>query len=260
MPRLSRRRDTMMSIAETAFAAWIADLERRHLADLAFPEVTRALRALSSTYVERRARLGAKSAFDSAGKRAAYALYYGPLHFLTVRHVVRQLGLDRDVEHILDLGCGSGAAGAAWAASQRVAAAITGVDTHPWALAEAASTYRIFGLDAMTRRGHAADIVVPRAVDAISAGWMLNELPDQSRSALQRALLGAVREGRRLLVIEPIATRIAPWWTAWVQPFIERGGRVDEWRVHAELPEIVRRLGHAAGLRTDTLTARTLSL
>ena len=50
---------------------WIADLEQRHLADLTFTEVVRALRALSSTYVERRERLTTRSAFDSAGKRAA---------------------------------------------------------------------------------------------------------------------------------------------------------------------------------------------
>ena len=66
---------------------WIAGwpgLEERHFADLTFAEVARALRALSSTYVERRERLATQSAFDSAGKRAAYALYYSPLHFLTV--------------------------------------------------------------------------------------------------------------------------------------------------------------------------------
>ena len=36
------------------FGTWIEALEARHLADLRVPEVTRALRALSSAYVERR--------------------------------------------------------------------------------------------------------------------------------------------------------------------------------------------------------------
>ena len=39
------------------FDNWLRALEERHLADLTFPEVSRALRALSSAYVERRGRL-----------------------------------------------------------------------------------------------------------------------------------------------------------------------------------------------------------
>ena len=36
------------------FDTWLHALDERHLADLTFPEVSRALRALSSAYVERR--------------------------------------------------------------------------------------------------------------------------------------------------------------------------------------------------------------
>src|SRR5688500_19653458 len=71
---------------------WLAALEERHLANLRVPEVTRALRALSSAYVQRRHKVAAGATLDSAGKRAAFALFYGPLHFLTVAHVVRALG------------------------------------------------------------------------------------------------------------------------------------------------------------------------
>jgi hypothetical protein len=38
----------------TLVTEWVAALEERHLADLRVPEVTKALRALSSAYVERR--------------------------------------------------------------------------------------------------------------------------------------------------------------------------------------------------------------
>src|SRR5437899_2677183 len=55
-------------------AAWMAALEARHLAELTFSEVSRALRALSSAYVERRAKLARGAALDGAGKRAAFAL------------------------------------------------------------------------------------------------------------------------------------------------------------------------------------------
>ncbi|MBI3490996.1 MAG: hypothetical protein HY047_04275, partial [Acidobacteria bacterium] len=73
------------------FDAWMAALEARHLAELTFSEVSRALRALSSTYVERRAKLEEGAALDGAGKRAAFALFYGPLHYRLLRHIVRAL-------------------------------------------------------------------------------------------------------------------------------------------------------------------------
>src|ERR1044071_4531933 len=49
------------------FEEWLGALERRHLANLRLPEVTRALRALSSTYVERRHKVGGGGPLDSAG-------------------------------------------------------------------------------------------------------------------------------------------------------------------------------------------------
>ena len=108
---------------------WLAALEQRHLADLTFSEVARALRALSATYVERRDRLARKPAFDSAGKRAAYALYYSPLHFLTVSELLRAMGFHQQpVRHLVDLGCGAGAAGAAWAMLAPSMPEVTAID------------------------------------------------------------------------------------------------------------------------------------
>src|ERR687892_691333 len=98
------------------FAHWLSALESRHLADLRIAEVTRALRALSSAYVERRHTVARGAALDSHGKRAAFALFYAPLHFLVTRHVVAALGSDAATpSSVIDIGCGTGAAGAAWA-------------------------------------------------------------------------------------------------------------------------------------------------
>src|SRR5262245_37238782 len=107
---------------------WLAALEARHLADLRFAEVTRALRALSSIYVERRERLAGHAALDSAGKRAAYAMYYSPLHYLTASAIVDALGATRPMSRLLDLGCGAGAASAAWATALATPPSILGVD------------------------------------------------------------------------------------------------------------------------------------
>ena len=240
---------------------WLAALEQRHLADLTFTEAARALRALSSTYVERRERLTRKSALDTAGKRAAYALYYSPLHFITAAHIVQALELTkRPIKHILDLGCGAGAAGAAWAAAMPSLPDITGVDAHPWAVAEAAMTYRLFGLRADTRRGDAGQMSFPRQADGIVAGWMLNELSTASRASVQEHMLEAAARGATVLVIEPIATRVSPWWPEWGRAFTEAGGRADEWRFRVTLPDLLQRFDRAAGLRHDVLTARSLCL
>src|SRR5262245_32060426 len=104
-----------MDTVDASFVHWFEALQRRHLANLNFSEVRRAVQALSSLYVERRERIDTGLAFSGAGKRAAFAMYFGPLHFLLVRQIVRALEarLPRNVS-ILDLGCGTGVAGAAW--------------------------------------------------------------------------------------------------------------------------------------------------
>src|SRR5882757_2029664 len=147
-----------------AIDAWLSALETRHLADLTFPEVSRSLRALSSTYVERRDRLREGAALSGTGKRAAFALFYGPLHYLLIREIVLAIpGATDGVRGatlsasptLVDLGCGTGAAGAAWAEACQTTPQIVGVDIHPWTLAEAAQTYRDFDLRARTTRGDA---------------------------------------------------------------------------------------------------------
>src|SRR4030095_1951860 len=98
---------------------WLQAAEQRYLADLTSAELTRALKALSSCYVERRAGLPTGQALSGAGKRAAFALFYAPLHFLTAREIAKALIADGGAASrphpIVDLGCGTGVAGAAWA-------------------------------------------------------------------------------------------------------------------------------------------------
>ena len=249
---------------------WIAGLEERHLADLKFAEVSRALRALSSTYVERRGKLGEGAALSGAGKRAAFALFYGPLHFLLVRDIVKALGAGADLGRprdgarsaatLVDLGCGTGAAGAAWASACDKAPAILGIDRHPWALQEAALTYRHFGLSARVRHGDMARVEGPRPPAAWLAAFALNELPAEPRDALLARLLARAAAGDQVLIVEPVARGIAPWWDRWRDRFIAAGGRGDEWRVRVPLPGIVAKLDRAAGLDHRELTGRSLSI
>src|SRR5579864_3569858 len=188
------------------FEVWLQHLEQRHLSDLTFPQVSSALRALSSTYVERRHRMREHGTLDGAGKRAAYALFYGPLHFLLVQVIVRALpGALNGPTTLVDLGCGTGAAGAAWAASCARPPRVIGIDRHPWALAEAARTYREFGLAARTTGDDIAVAALPNQPSSIVAAFALNELADSAREALLPRLLDRADRGDRLLIVEPIA-------------------------------------------------------
>jgi SAM-dependent methyltransferase len=242
-------------------AAWLDALERRHLDDLALPEVRRALQALSSLYVERRGRMRSGAALDGAGKRAAFALYYGPAHHLLVREIVRALGAGAPPpEEIVDLGCGTGTAGAAWAGECIPTARLTGVDLSGWAVGQARWTYRRLGLRGRTVRADAVTAALPRRGGGVLAAFMVNELADEARSGLLSRLLDAHAAGAMVLVVEPLSRRINPWWAEWADALSAAGGREDEWRFAAALPETTRRLGRAAGLDTRELAGRSLAL
>jgi SAM-dependent methyltransferase len=239
----------------------MAALEARHISDLTFSEVTRGLRALSSAYVERRQTIGRGGALTGAGKRAAFALFYGPLHYLLVRRIAENLPAPADEPStIVDLGCGTGAAGAAWAEACPGLRSIIGIDRHPWVLEEAARTYRDLGLHGRTRALDITRARLPRDRAAVIAAFTMNELAAAERDALLARLVDRARRGGCLLIVEPLAGAIAPWWQRWRAIFEEAEGRGDEWRFIAERPSIVARLDGAAGLDHRELTGRSLWL
>ena len=224
--------------------------------------MSRALRALSSTYVERRQKLTEGAALSGAGKRAAFALFYGPLHYLLVREIVTALpGATAQAATLVDLGCGTGVSSAAWApACAAPVPRVIGIDRHPWALGEAAWTYRAFELDARTRQGDAATAILPKEPALIVAAFTMNELADAARDRLLERLVARAKPGDRVLVVEPVAGFVARWWGRWRDRFLAAGGRADEWRVRVELPPIVAKLDQAAGLDHRELTGRSLWL
>ncbi len=237
---------------------WTRALEARHLADLQFPEVTRALRALSSTYVERRGGLQSGAALSGAGKRAAFALFYGPLHYVLLRSIAEQLpGAATVPGPIVDLGCGTGAAGAGWVSACAHPPALIGIDRHPWAVREAARAYRELGLNGRTRAGDVGRDPLPKG-RAYLAAFTLNELSQAARETLLSKLLERVTRGDAVLIVEPLARGVARWWSAAIAPFVEAGGRADEWRFRVELPAIVAKLDRAAGLNHREITGRSL--
>jgi Methyltransferase domain len=244
--------------------AWMTAAERRYLADLRRQEITRALRALSSSYVERRTHGNGKrvhGALDTAGKRAAFALYYAPLHFIAVSEAVGALTLTTPApESIIDLGCGTGAAGAAWSLAAGSTSTVIGIDRHPWAVSEARWTLSQLELKGLAKQGDVARLRPARVGESAIAAYTLNELPDDARQRVEQHLCERARRGGRVLIIEPLARAVVPWWNDLAHRLIALGARTNEWKLPVDVPPIVRELGTAAGLNYRELRFQTLSL
>jgi hypothetical protein len=249
-PALARRVD-----------AWIAGAVER-AAPLTLRDVRKGVQSVSAVYVEDRSR-GALAARAEGGpaRRAALATYYAPLHFLTARHAAGEhaaaLG---DVDEILDLGCGTGAAGAGAAVALGADARVLGIDRSGWALGEARHTYAAFGLRARTRRAP-----LPGALPALGRGrlvvmgWMANELVPEAREALVERLERGLARGARLLWLEPLSGRVSPWWDA-MATRLTRLGVMAAWsRTRPERPDWVARLDAASGLDHREIGARVLA-
>jgi hypothetical protein len=242
------------------FVHWIQALDARHLDSLSFSEVRRAVQALSSLYVERRGRIDTGAAFTGAGKRAAFAMYFGPLHFLLVREIVRALEAEVPKRaSILDLGCGTGVAGAAWALECDRKPRVVGAERNPWALEECKWTYQQLRVQGTARSADLNRLRIPAAA-AVIAAFTMNELDPVSRDRFRRNFIKVARTGVPVLIVEPIARRLATWWTEWAEEWKPAGGRSDEWRFRIELPELVSRMDKAAGLDHRELTGRSLWL
>ena len=245
---------------EDVFPGWFEALQKRHLEKLKFPEVRRAVQALSSLYVERRTRLDGGAPFAGAGKRAAFAMYFGPLHFLLVREIVRALEarVPKGAE-ILDLGCGTGVAGAAWALEQEPQPKVLGVDQRPWAIHECKWTYDQLGIRGVARNGDIKTLRISGGT-AVIAAFTINELDHPSRERVRDEFIKVSRSGAPVLVIEPVARRIATWWDEWATEWRALGGREDHWHFRVTLPEQLALMDKAAGLDHRELKGRSLWL
>lgn len=215
---------------------------------------------------------------DSAGKRAAFAAFFAPLHFFTTRAIVEALGVRSAgglrastdtpaLETIVDLGCGTGVAGAAWALGCARPPGIHGVDEHPWAVDESSWTWRQLGLSGRATRADLVDSaarLVTRpgrltlARTGVVLGWSVNELDRARRDALQSALLTLIDRGAAVLVIEPVATRLTPWFDDWARAFVAADGRRDEWQFAIDLPPDLAALDRDAGFAREGLKAKSL--
>lgn len=250
--------------------AWLDALPVRQAGSMTRPEFLKAIRALSARYVEQHGALTDRNPLDSAGKRAAFAGFYAPLHFLTTRAVIAELGGSSPaVETIVDAGCGTGVTGAAWALACAAPPVLTGLDLNSWALDETRATWRALGLRGRTSR---ADFVpqlerlaagsgrpMAAARTGIILGWSLNEIDKASRLRAERALATLADRGARILAIEPVSRKLVPWWDDWSARGVAAGAQAGEWRFPMTLPPVLAALDRDAGFDRDGLTARSLA-
>lgn len=243
------------------FDAWLAATVARHTADLEFRELRKGAQALSWLYVERRGEVDlAARAVDGRGKRAALASYYAPLHFLAAQHALAQIGPTRlgAVRRVFDLGCGTGATGAAVARTLD-SANVVAIDRSGFALSEARHTYAAFRLLAQTRRAQLPGASPrPAAGELWVLGWAVNELDERSRNALGERLVRALESGVRVLLLEPLAGGVVPWWSEWCTELARLGVVDRESKARVALPEWVAHVDRAAGLDHRVVGARVL--
>jgi hypothetical protein len=250
-------------MTQGAFFQWVEAAFDNALHDVTWSELARSLTALSADYVHRRARLRTH-AFDGRGKRAAFATYYAPRHYILVRELMTAVdptGLRPD--HVVDLGCGTGAASAAWLTAHGTSPHVTAIDVLAWAVAQARTTYAAFGIAHRVVCTPLERFRWASSPAGIVAAFTVNEIDDRARDALQRQLQQQARSGSTILVLEPLAKRAAPWWDEWVAAFDSYGGRALEYRIPTDrarelLPERVIQLGRSAHLDPLDLSARAL--
>ena len=258
-----------MPTPDPQFDAWLASLLARYREAYSAAEFLKAVRALSARYVERRAQLPQHSPTDSAGKRAAFAAFFAPLHFLTARAIVEASGLGHmSIDRIVDLGCGTGAVGAAWARALTTPPAITGVDKQGWCLDEARLTWRAFSTSGRAVRGDLLvtaerlardESVADRARVGVTLGWSANELDPPTRGRLLPVIASLVRSGHPLLLIEPLARGVSPWWDEWAAALAPSGALAQDWKFDVELPPALAAIDEAAGFRREGLGARAIT-
>lgn len=247
--------------------AWVEALYAEALADLRWPELRKGVQALSALYVHGRDKGDlAPRAAEGRGKAAAFRCFFAPLHLLVARALVASLPGPGPEEalprQLLDLGCGSGAAGAgvglqlaAWGSAPE----IDGVDRVAEHLPHARRTYAALGLRAKLRSGSLPGALgQPGPGQLLVLGWSLNELDPAGRIATVAALRRALDRGAGLLLLEPLSTKISPWWPELADALAEIGVSEHLFKERIPLPEKLRDMDKSAGLDHQLLGCRAL--
>jgi len=244
------------------FEAWLSARTAKAESELSFREIRKGVQAVQADYLGRLKGTRGARVMEGRGKRAAFATFYAAIHHLTVYGWLQSepLGVLPRFRTLHDLGCGTGAVGAAVARCLDPRPELQGVDKNPWAVSEARDCYRHFGLSGGARRGTLPG-GLPRIGegDLIVAGWSVNELDEGSREALLGQLKRVLGRGAGLLLVEPISEKICPWWSSWVRSLKGSGATDHRVKFSCDRPEWILRMDRAAKMDHSILSARVLA-
>ena len=245
----------------TAVDRWLQAEEAAHCPPLDRTELRKGIQALSDLYVARRSggRLSQRAA-EGPAKRAAFATFFAPLHFFTCWAVLQRVATPGGLAggKVVDLGCGTGAVGAA-VARFGGADSVLGIDRTGWSLGAAARTWQHLDVVGRGRRASLpAGMGWPKGGATLTFGWSLNELPENDRVDTLKRVEAGLRKGCGLLVLEPLSRRITPWWEEVAGRLGRLGVAAHQVKVSVELPPLLRDLDRAAGLDHRLLGARAL--
>jgi hypothetical protein len=90
-------------------------------------------------------------------------------------------------------------------------------------------------------------------------GWSANELDDHSRDLLLERLREHGEASGLLLVLEPLAGSVSPWWKTWRRALAALGVAEGEFKRAVERPAWIRQMDKAAQLDHRMLGARWLA-
>src|SRR6185503_913147 len=110
----------------------------------------------------------------------------------------------------------------AWSLEFERPPALVGVDRNAWALEECRGTYRALRLEGATRNADVRKFAIPPKHGVIAA-FTINELDDESRDRFLAHFLQTPTAGSPVLIVEPIARRLARWWDDWAARFKSSG-------------------------------------
>ena len=188
--------------------------------------------------------------------------------FSSRARIVRALpAADQAVTTIVDLGCGTGAAGVAWASPP--ARRACWVRSQPWAVDEATLDVSQFHLEGRAVRRELRRPTRPRSrSQSAPPPAPASSPPTRSTSSHRAAGRDAAHAARRASRRPRSRHRAdCPADVALVErvadAFARTGGRADEWRFQAPLPPTQQQLAKAAGLdpaRADGAVAPVIAL
>lgn len=249
----------METLSQTTWWAKLEAIHNESRAGLTRRAWHQAIQAASRNYTSQRQRLSQSVAPSPAIQLAQHG-YYGVMHALIVQAIAAYFHIQQwPFQRLIDIGCNTGVAGLTLCAQLPTITSYIGLEPQRWAAKKAkqfqlacAIPGKIFSGTGLTWQ--------PQKGDLILLSFVLNEMTESQRKVLHSKLLHHLEKGAGILIIEPIARHITPWWDSWLQSFLpwsySQANLQKAWPV--QTPQMWFESHHGAGFHHQRWKARSL--